>query len=160
MLFLTFIARLAFILFFSLICSNYVNSEEANNILPSATEADIFAYQIEIVNRHDFNYIFNPEYNICGKDGEKLFLLIYVHTAPINFKRRQSIRDTWARRSMFRDIRLVFMMGQTTDFKAKEYVKLESGIYNDIVMEDFVDSYKNLTYKGKKKVFLTLNDDS
>ena len=32
--------------------------------------------------------------------------------------------------------------------KVKELVKLESGIYGDIVMEDFIDSYKNLTYKG------------
>ena len=49
---------------------------------------------------------------------------------------------------MFRDLRIVFMMGYTSDFKAKELVRLESGLYNDIVMEDFVDSYKNLTYKG------------
>lgn len=54
---------------------------------------------------------------------------------------------------MFRDIRLVFMMGYTSDYRAREYVKLENGIYSDIVMEDFIDSYKNLTYKGISLTF-------
>jgi hypothetical protein len=31
-----------------------------------------------IVNRHDFNYIYNPEYEICGQDlGKNATLLVY-----------------------------------------------------------------------------------
>lgn len=47
------------------------------NTETTTKETDNFAYQKEIVNPHNFTYIFNPEYKICGKD-EKLFLLIYV----------------------------------------------------------------------------------
>ena len=110
----------------------------------------------EIVNRHDFKYLLNPKYSICGRVSSPLesnrshevFLLIYVHSGPENFKRRMSLRETWAKRSFFRDIRLVFMMGKSIDFKTTQKLRLESNIYGDIVQEDFIDSYRNLTYKG------------
>ena len=47
---------------------------------------------------------------------------------------------------MFENVRFVFMMGY--DKEVQDKVKLEAEIYKDIVQEDFIDSYKNLTYKG------------
>ena len=108
---------------------------------------DIETIHNKIVNRHDFEFILNPEYKICK--SESLFLLIYVHSAPGNLKRRLSIRETWAKRSMFRDIRIVFMMGSDNDLKMNNLVKLENSVYSDIVQENYLDSYKNLTYTGK-----------
>ena len=103
----------------------------------------------KIVNRHDFKYIMNPGDQICGENfGINVFLLIYVHTSPDNFKRRLSIRETWSKRSMFRDIRLVFMMGKSEIKKTVNLLNLEYNLYQDIVQEDFIDSYRNLTYKG------------
>lgn len=102
-----------------------------------------------IVNPHNFKYIFNPGHRICGNRTEQnVTVLVYVHTSPSYFARRQAIRETWAKRSMFRDIRLVFMMGATPEKKTNNLLKLESNYFNDIVQEDFHDSYKNLTYKG------------
>lgn len=113
------------------------------------TSSNPYKLRKEIVNAHNFSYTLNPGFQICGKlHSEEVFVLIYVHTSPKNYKRRLSIRETWARRSMFRDIRLVFMMGKTEDKSINETIQLESNIYGDIVQEDFVDSYKNLTYKG------------
>ena len=110
---------------------------------------DQYRLQNEIVNPHDFKYILNPGHRICGLGQKpKVFLLIYVHTSPDNYKRRLSIRETWAKRSMFRDIRIVFMMGRTESTKTSEMILLENGIYGDLVQEDFIDSYRNLTYKG------------
>ena len=116
---------------------------------------DIETIQNRIVNRHDFEFVLNPAFRICKSD--QVFMLVYVHTAPGNLKRRLSIRETWARRSMFRDLRLVFMMGSVNDKKIAERVLLENAIYQDIVQENFLDSYKNLTYKGivKKSRVLT-----
>jgi hypothetical protein len=108
---------------------------------------DLYKVQNEIVNRHDFEYTLNPGHRICNKSDD-IFVLIYVHTKPDNFKRRLSLRETWAKRSMFRNTRVVFMMGSTSDKKVNELLRLESGIYNDIVQENFVDAYRNLTYKG------------
>jgi len=117
----------------------------------------------KIVNPHNFRYIFNPGHHVCGPDqGQNVKLLIYVHTSTFNFARRMAIRETWAKRSMFRDTRLVFMMGITPETRTNTRLKLEFNYYNDIVQEDFYDSYKNLTYKGifnllkKNKLIKTL----
>ena len=123
---------------------NKESADKVEEVEPPIDDLEIV--QDHIVNRHDFNYVLNPEYEICKSDD--LFLLVYVHTAPANFKRRLSIRETWAKRSMFRDMRIVFMMGSTNDNKVNGLLKLEYGLYKDIVQEDFIDAYKNLTYKG------------
>lgn len=106
-----------------------------------------YEVQQNIVNPHNFKYIFNPRYDICNREDE-IFLLIYVHTAPGNLKRRLAIRESWARRTMFQDIRLVFVMGQTEDRSLHDLLALESNFYNDIIQENYIDSYRNLTYKG------------
>lgn len=38
-------------------------------------------------------------------------------------------------------------MGFTNDSRVMQSVAMESEVYGDIIQEDFVDSYKNLTYK-------------
>ena len=40
------------------------------------------------------------------------------------------------------------MMGNVENNNIRDKIKLESSIYKDIVQEDFLDSYRNLTYKG------------
>ena len=106
----------------------------------------------KVVNPHDFKYIKNPGSEICDNDnGKSVFLLIYVHTSPSNFGRRQAIRETWGKRSMFPDNRIIFTMGATPNTKTNELLTLESNYHNDIVQEDFLDSYKNLTHKKTRK---------
>ena len=111
--------------------------EQSALTINSQVEDDLEMLQNKIVNKHDFIYILNPEHKICG--SESIFLLVYVHSAPVNFKRRLSIRETWARRSMFRDIRLVFMMGKVNDAKINERLLLENAVYKDIVSEGLYD---------------------
>ena len=101
------------------------------------------------VNRPNISYVTNPGYAICQIDDNRpIYMLIYVQTSPANYKRRQSLRDTWARRSMFRDTRLVFMTGMSTDLKINKLVALESYIYGDIVQGSFIGTYRNLTYNA------------
>lgn len=45
-----------------------------------------------IVNPHDFEYILNPA-NMCA--GKDVYFIVYVHTSPTNFRKRQTIRHTW-----------------------------------------------------------------
>jgi hypothetical protein len=40
------------------------------------------------------------------------------------------------------------MLGQMADDKIMQSIKYENDLYQDIVQEDFVDSYRNLSYKG------------
>ncbi|UJR22761.1 hypothetical protein I4U23_025793 [Adineta vaga] len=101
-----------------------------------------------IVNPHNFSYILNPGYSVCNNSNSGIFILVYVHSGPGNYQRRVVIRETWAARSLFPEIRLVFMMGKSTDENLMKAIKYENEIYHDIVQEDFIDSYKNLTFKG------------
>jgi len=101
--------------------------------------------QDHIVNPHNFSLIHNPGYSVCN---ESVYILVYVHSGPSNYQRRIAIRETWASQTLFPDIRLVFMMGKTVNEHIMKAIEYENSIYHDIVQEDFIDSYKNLTYKG------------
>jgi beta-1,3-galactosyltransferase 1 len=110
-----------------------------------------YEVQDKIVNHHNFEYILNPKFDVCGNRSDNVFLLIYVHSSPENYKRRIAIRETWAKRSIFDDIRIVFMLGKgmkTKRIDDQGMITLESNTYNDIVQENFQDSYRNLTFKG------------
>ena len=101
-----------------------------------------------IVNPHNFSYILNPAFDICDKNNSSVYILVYVHSGPSNYQRRVVIRETWASRALFPDLRLVFMIGKTLDKNIMKAIEYEYQMYRDIVQEDFIDAYKNLTYKG------------
>ncbi|XP_071500589.1 beta-1,3-galactosyltransferase 5-like [Diadema antillarum] len=79
------------------------------------------------------------------------YLLILVTSAPENKKRRQAIRNTWARyrdRNILNEthFKTVFLIGRT--FPAlRTLLESESEKHKDILFGDYVDSYRNLTLK-------------
>lgn len=101
-----------------------------------------------IVNPHNFSYIHNPGYSVCNTTNSSIYVLVYVHSGPTNYQRRMVIRETWATRTLFPDLRLVFMIGKSMDKNIMKAIAYENELYQDIVQEDFIDAYKNLTYKG------------
>lgn len=111
-----------------------------------------YVLESHIVNEHDFKFILNPGYELCkpmeNNNNHRVSMLIYAHTAPSYFKRRLILRETYTKRSMFNDVRVVFMMGASENKAIMDLVQLEAGLYNDIVQENFLDSYRNLTYKA------------
>lgn len=100
-----------------------------------------------VVNPHNFKYILNPKH-LCSKNN--VYIIIYIHTAPGNFHKRQTVRQTWGGKQIIQRFRakLVFIMGKSTDKKLMEKIQMEYDHYGDIVQEDFLDTYRNLTYKG------------
>jgi hypothetical protein len=102
------------------------------------------------INRHDFKYIINPAEKICGDNqGEHLLLIAFVPISVGNFAGRQLIRQTWSNPLTIKNanMKLVFMLGNTVNSTLIKEVQFESELYDDIVQEDFVDAYKNLTLK-------------
>ena len=100
-------------------------------------------------NPHPFHYVINPT-SVCSGD---IFLLVYVHSAPGHFKQRMAIRETWGNTANFQDIvvKVIFLCGiilKDEGHAMQDALLLEADTYGDIVQEDFVDSYRNLTYKG------------
>ena len=99
---------------------------------------------------HDFKYVIdNP--NICKlypglKEIELLIIILTVHN---NVQQRNALRETWLTYSKNNTahVRYAFLLGEIKDTKLKADVIKESVMFRDIIKEDFVDVYSNLTYK-------------
>lgn len=98
-------------------------------------------------NPHNFSYVINEE-TLCD---DSLFMLVYVHSAPSHYKRRLSIRETWAHQKWLKELRfrIIFFLGIPSDnVTLQSAIHFESDLYHDIVQENYIDAYRNLTYKG------------
>ncbi|ELU15308.1 hypothetical protein CAPTEDRAFT_37482, partial [Capitella teleta] len=83
------------------------------------------------------------------------FILFAVTSAPQNLKQRTVIRRTWGQRRGVETggqeviTKTVFFMGMSNNKDVVDLVLLEAGVNRDIVVDDFVDSYTNLTTKSR-----------
>ena len=103
------------------------------------------------VNPHPFEYIITPRDSTCGND-EAVYLFAYVHSAPQHKNRRSLIRHTWANVSLSTAIvKTVFVMGRPSSSapeNCQAAIEQESIVHGDIIQEDFIDTYRNLTFKA------------
>ena len=135
---------------------HHVNKSEIRDIMLKMNET----HETHVNHNHEpcpNNKCVNPHpfhYNLITKSvckNKNIFLISYIHTAPSHYKRRMIIRETWGNAKYYSDVtvRVVFVMGRTFDKpEVQSALEFESEQYGDIVQEDFLDSYKNLTYKG------------
>lgn len=101
----------------------------------------------DLVIPHAFESVINAS-ALCRDMGD-VFLVVYVHSAPGNQRRRMVIRQTWGDVSQYDvTIRVIFVMGVSTNGLENEELQFEADAYGDIVQERFTDSYRNLTYKA------------
>ncbi|XP_055925275.1 beta-1,3-galactosyltransferase 5-like [Argiope bruennichi] len=90
---------------------------------------------------YNFQYLINND--ICKADP---FLLILVHTAVDHFEHRNVIRNTWKNpRLELPTTKVAFLLGTTDKYQGE--IEKENELHKDIVQGDFLDSYRNLTYK-------------
>ncbi|XP_071489741.1 beta-1,3-galactosyltransferase 1-like [Diadema antillarum] len=104
------------------------------------------------VNPHDFKYVYNePDRCEKGENASDAFLLVLVLSSPDHFKQRTAIRDTWGGVANVdgHDVRVLFLLGQNSPANGtlESLVRAESEQFHDIIQEDFIDSYENLTLK-------------
>jgi hypothetical protein len=97
---------------------------------------------------------------------ERKFIACFVISAPRNGLRRSAIRESWGKL-----IKPIFLIGQN-DKDTMRSVTQEAQQFNDIIIEDFVDSYINLTIKtafamknfvthfNSSKYFFKIDDDA
>lgn len=122
-----------------------------SNYLSSFVHAEI---QSEISLPTDINALKQREEIAC-----------FVMTSPHNRLARSAIRRTWGK-----VIKPLFIMG-LSDNDTMRSIANEAKVFNDIIIEDFVDSYLNLTIKTafamkhfvrhfkNSKYFLKIDDD-
>ncbi|OQR71611.1 beta-1 [Tropilaelaps mercedesae] len=98
-----------------------------------------------LVDFPNFRYLLDT--SSCD-DSESLVVL--VHSAPNHYPERNAIRATWsqgsARLKGFK-IKVVFLLAVASDEKENRYIQLEHKRHKDIVQGNFIDAYRNLTYK-------------
>ena len=70
-----------------------------------------------------------------------------VTTATDHFERRMTIRQTWANTERFPALEKVFFVGKSVNELTNAKIINESRIYGDMVQEDYMDTYLNLTTK-------------
>lgn len=85
--------------------------------------------------------------------NQDVFLVVYVHTSPDRIESRNTIRQTWGNSQLYDlSVRVVFIMGKPAPGNVmhgmEKILEMEAEKYQDIVQGDFVDDYRNLTYKS------------
>lgn len=109
----------------------------------------------ENANPHTFNYLINPGFKVCGENqGADVLLLAFVPVSVGNFASRILIRQTWAHPSVLPSnysanstLKVVFILGTSKNATLTQELQFESELYGDIIQEDFIDAYQNLTIK-------------
>lgn len=91
-----------------------------------------------------------------GKHWDDVLLLLFVKSSPENFERRQAIRDTWGNETFAWSelgvcVRLVFAIGIHADVGRRSRMQSallqEDQAYGDLIQQNFVDTFHNLTAK-------------
>jgi len=96
------------------------------------------------------SYIINPGEKICGKNkGENILIMSFNPSKTTNFNQRQAIRNTWTNKNFKENslLKNVFIIGLSPDQTVNKRIQLESEIFGDIVQGNFIDTYRNLTFK-------------
>lgn len=93
-----------------------------------------------LIDVKDFAFQLN---NFPCNGSNSLLLLVLVHSAPGNVEKRRTIRETWGHGPH----RVLFLLG-AVQFPAEQAdLEEENRVYRDLVQGDFLDSYRNMTYK-------------
>ncbi|KAJ8023068.1 Beta-1,3-galactosyltransferase 1 [Holothuria leucospilota] len=90
--------------------------------------------------------------NLCKvtqKNAKKVFLMVVMISAPMNFEQRKLQRLYCLNVSEISGKRIerLFLVGNSGNSSLNKRIKEESIIYQDIVMGNFHDSYRNLSLK-------------
>ncbi|KRT86517.1 hypothetical protein AMK59_423 [Oryctes borbonicus] len=109
-----------------------------------------YVYPIHTLPTGDYNRLIDLEGfyfqimdSVCNDTN--LLLLILIHSAPENFEKRQIIRDTWGQPR--EGVKVIFMLGETNNEILEDQLEKENEKYRDFAQGNFVDTYRNMTYK-------------
>lgn len=77
------------------------------------------------------------------------YLVVVVCSAVSNFGAREAIRESWAQDTQtLTGVKVVFLVGLLPNNSEQQQLLEESSKHGDIIQEDFLDSYANLTVKS------------
>uniref|UniRef100_A0A131YWG4 Hexosyltransferase n=1 Tax=Rhipicephalus appendiculatus TaxID=34631 RepID=A0A131YWG4_RHIAP len=83
----------------------------------------------------------------CESGRNRTSVLIGVVSSADHFQSRAAIRETWGGTAVKMGFLVVFLLGTPSDQEVQRNVLAEQNAYGDIIQGDFMDTYRNLTYK-------------
>ncbi|KAM4023470.1 LOW QUALITY PROTEIN: beta-1,3-galactosyltransferase 2 [Anomaloglossus baeobatrachus] len=99
-------------------------------------------------NLYHYKYIINEPEKCQGKTP---FLILLIAAEPRQIEARQAIRQTWGNESLAPGIHIVrlFLLGLHTKINGyiEQAIVDESRQYHDIIQQEYLDTYYNLTIK-------------
>lgn len=105
-----------------------------------------------VINKHDYPYIHNPKDTCLNRKIDVVFAVV---SAPENFDNRMKSRQGLKGSYSFvqnNNATLLFFTGRSNHHnKSRKFqvgINMEMRRFGDIVQEDFLDEYKNLTLKS------------
>lgn len=99
-----------------------------------------------LIDLNDFDYQINqPKCTNQTSNERSPFVLMLIHSAPKNRKKRNTIRETWGQSDS--RVRMFFTIGDTNDTDIQRGIQEENSEFGDIIQGNFLDTYRNLTYK-------------
>ncbi|XP_022646830.1 beta-1,3-galactosyltransferase 5-like isoform X3 [Varroa destructor] len=102
---------------------------------------------LSILQPTNLTALITPSESRC--DPQRL-LTIIVCSAVVNSNARQAIRETWATEAP-RDSRVFFLVGRpphSNETQQQDKLEAEANHFDDLIQEDFLDTYNNLTLKS------------
>lgn len=91
------------------------------------------------------NFEFPRSHKGCHQMENKPKIVIIVPSAPDNFAKRKTIRDTWGAKDP-RSL-LLFIIGTFNNSDWDRKIEWEAMTNDDIIQGNFIDAYRNMTYK-------------
>lgn len=97
-----------------------------------------------LIDLHDFTFLMNQP--ACDrKTTGQPSTLVLIHSAPRNWNKRNTIRQTWGQKD--RRARVLFLLGAVASPKLQQQLVYENSVFADMIQGNFVDAYRNMTYK-------------
>ncbi|XP_069752889.1 UDP-GalNAc:beta-1,3-N-acetylgalactosaminyltransferase 1-like isoform X1 [Narcine bancroftii] len=107
-----------------------------------------FFYEQNPIYERNSNFTLTPHLK-C--ESEDYFLVLLVATRPNEVETRRAIRSTWGHKRMWLGKRVVslFLIGKDGEHQSHGKLSMEEEYaqYGDIISQDFIESYNNLTLK-------------
>ncbi|XP_076314994.1 beta-1,3-galactosyltransferase 5-like [Tachypleus tridentatus] len=99
-----------------------------------------------LVDHLNFNFLLNNKQ--CDTSSD-IFMLVFIHSAPEHYHNRQTIRQTWGLETNLGNdsFRVVFLVGEVQKQSVQLILEEENKVNRDIIQGNFIDSYRNLSYK-------------
>ncbi|XP_030072116.1 UDP-GalNAc:beta-1,3-N-acetylgalactosaminyltransferase 1 [Microcaecilia unicolor] len=109
----------------------------------------MYFYEFEPVYRKNFTFTLRERVKCQDRNP---FLVILVTSRPSDMKARQAIRSTWGSKQTWwgQEVVTLFLVGreiEAVDRITPLTVEDESHSFGDIIRQDFLDTYDNLTLK-------------